>query len=104
VKTISVAHNAGLTPEAAMKIFHILLEDRFSVNKVRDNAGFQFVVQKSPFTGVLVGLAQQEDKTYFAINGSWPSRTGFILGLGPISWLWLRPGWKEMEGDVASYS
>ena len=86
-----------------MRIFHILLEDRYSVNKVTDNAGFEFVVQKSPFTGVLVGLTQREDKTCFAINGSWPSRTGLILGLGPISWLWLRPGWKEMEEDVASF-
>jgi hypothetical protein len=103
VKTISVAHNPGLTPEAAMKMFHILLEDRFSVNKVRDNAGFHFVVQKSLFTGILVGLRQQEDKTAFAINGSWPSRTGLIMGLGPISWLWLKPGWKEMEEDVASF-
>jgi hypothetical protein len=103
VKTISVAHNPGLTPEAAMKIFHILLEDWYSVNKVMDNAGFHFVVQKSPFTGVLVGLTQQEDKTSFAINGSWPSRTGLILGLGPVSWLWLRPGWKEMEEDVGSF-
>ncbi len=102
MKTITVAHNPGLTPEAAMKMFHILLEDRFSVNKLGDGPDFQFVVQKSPFTGVLVGLRQQEDKTSFAIKGSWPSRTGLILSLGPISWLWLRPGWKEMEEDVAS--
>jgi len=103
VKTITVAHNPGLTPEAAMKMFHILLEDRFSVNKLGDGPDFQFVVQKSPFTGVLVGLRQQEDKTSLAIKGSWPSRTGLILSLGPISWLWLRPGWKEMEEDVASF-
>ena len=103
MKTISVAHNPGLTPEAAMKVFHILLEDRFGVNRVRDNAGFQFVVQKSPFTGVLVGLRQQKDETTFAVNGSWPSRTGLIMGLGPISWLWLKPGWNEMEEDVASF-
>jgi hypothetical protein len=103
VKTICVAHNPGLTPEAAMKMFHILLEDRFSVNKVRDSARFQFAVQKSPFTGVLVGLRQQEGQTSFAINGSWPSQTGLVLSLGPISWLWLRPGWKEMEEDVASF-
>jgi len=86
-----------------MNIFHILLEDRFSVNKVADNAGFHFVVQKSPFTGVLVGLTQQEDKTSFTINGWWPSRAGLILSLAPISWLWLKPGWKEMEEDVASF-
>jgi hypothetical protein len=103
VKTISVAHNPGLTPDAAMKMFHILLEDRYSINKVSDNAGSHFAVQKSPFTGVLVRLRQQEDKTSFAINGSWPSRTGLVLSLGPISWLWLRPGWKEMEEDVASF-
>jgi hypothetical protein len=86
-----------------MRIFHVLLEDRFSVNKLGDTPDFQFVVQKSSFTGVLVGLRQQEGQTSFAVNGSWPSRTGLILGLGPISWLWLRPGWKEMEEDVASF-
>ena len=69
--------------------------------------GTQFVVQKTPFTGVFVGLKQHKDSTAFKFQAGPPSRVLTLLCVLLVGWLIVLPAlraqWKEMEAEVKSF-
>ena len=109
---IPVGYRPELTPERAMEVFKTHLGGRYDVYETRQ-FGRHFILKKSAWTGVGVGLKQDQDGTYFVFTGITPSLglrflplLGIFLGiigvaaLYLIMYLSLRQGRKEMEQEV----
>ena len=97
--TVTVTHRPELTAEQAMEAFGEHFAGKYKVHKAR-LIGWDFVVKKSEWTGVGVKLKQEENSTTFDFSPFMPS---WIVRALVGQFQWIRPGWDEMEEEVASF-
>lgn len=108
---VTVAHKPELTAEGAMEVFRSHFAGKYDVYKMsglgRLGQGLtrtrDFVVKKSGWTGVGVGLEQEPNATTFVFTPFMPSPIFTVLLGGLISYLFLRPSWKALEEEVGSF-
>jgi len=71
---VVVSHHPELTAEDAMKIFQSHFTDKYEIYKTKW-PGLDFVVKKSTWSGVGVGLKKKRNQTTFYLQG----QSGSIL-------------------------
>lgn len=99
---VSIGSKPDLTKDEAREIFARHFEGRYEI--VRSNAMKRdFIVKKSGWTGVGVRLKQEKTGTSFVFTGLMPNVALQVLFGGLVAYLFLRPSWKALELEVASF-
>ena len=105
---VEIPYQPGLTADDATEMFGRHFAGRYEVKRYTLQMGRSFLVRKSPFVGVTVGLRQRNGTTAFVFTGAVPF-PGMLLFLplallgmlpGLIIWLVLRSSWKPIEEEV----
>ena len=105
---VTISHHPELTSKAAMEIFQRHFEQKYSIYRIK-SVNRDFVMKKSEWRAVSVGLKQGNNRTSFGFIAFIPSKLrniGLILcGIIPVflAYAILKPGWREMEGDIESF-
>ncbi len=101
--TATVKHRPEMTVDAAMEIFGKHFAGKYKVCRTKSMPMRDFVVKKSGWTGVGVKLKHDKDSSIFVFTGMIPSLFKRLLFGGLITYLFLRPRWKAMESEIASF-
>ena len=100
--TVSIGYHPDLTADRAIEVFQQHFAGRYEVSKTSVVAR-DFIVKKSGTTGVGVRLKQGKNGTEFVFTGMIPGIWQRIVYSGLVGYLFLRPGWRALEAEVASF-
>ena len=100
---LQIRHDPEMTPEQVMQAFQDQFQGKYEVYPTK-LIGVDFVVKKSPWTGVAVRLLQKGDRTLLRFNAITPStlRRAFFAGLIPYLILHLT-SWKGITSEVRAF-
>lgn len=102
MKTVTVDHNPELTLQGAMAVISRHFGGRYHMRQLDMMMAKWIIVEKTPFTAARVRLKRTRNRTYFEIQGYYGSLVA-AFSIFLMSWLWLWPGWRRMEEEVASF-
>jgi len=100
--TVSIGHHPDLTADHAIDVFQQHFAGRYEVSKTSVVAR-DFIVTKSGTTGVGVRLKQGKNGAEFVFTGMIPGIWQRFVYSGLIGYLFLRPGWRALETEIASF-
>lgn len=100
---VTVKHRPEMTVDAAIEVFGKHFAGKYEVSRMKSMAGRDFVVKKSGWTGVGVRLKHEKNSSAFVFTGMIPSTSKRLLFGSLIGYLILRPRWRPMEKEIASF-
>jgi hypothetical protein len=100
---INIKNDPSLTKERVTELFQNHFKGKYEVYPAKV-IGFDFWVKKGAACGVGVKVTQKNGAPALKYFGQYPSAFVRLLMLGLIPYLFLRPGLKRLENEVAEFA